>query len=83
MILANWRRSIKCWEQGVADTNKQNLVRLDDVDLDRPIYRIYDLDRFKALLASKVDALVNPTEWCERRSNNPSLKLPDFPVAPE
>lgn len=36
---------------------------LDDADLDRRIYRIYALDRFKALLAAKVDALVNPTKW--------------------
>jgi hypothetical protein len=31
--------------------------------LDRPIYRIYPLDRFKTLLTAKQDAVVNPTKW--------------------
>ncbi|MDE3749378.1 DUF2971 domain-containing protein [Methylobacterium radiotolerans] len=45
------------------DTNARNLIRLQDADLDRPIYRIYELDRFKAMLASGRDAVVNPTKW--------------------
>jgi hypothetical protein len=51
------------WEQRVAETNKRNLLRLDDADLDRRIYRIYALDHFKELLAARVDAVVNPTKW--------------------
>jgi hypothetical protein len=47
----------------MADTNKRNLIRLDDSGLGRPIYRIYALDRFRALLASKQDVVVNPTKW--------------------
>lgn len=41
----------------------RNLIRLSSVDLDRPIYRIYALDRFMGMLATGEDALVNPTKW--------------------
>ncbi|MBT0669173.1 DUF2971 domain-containing protein [Novosphingobium profundi] len=47
----------------MADTNERNLIRLEDGDLDQPVYRIYAIDRFIALLASKNDAVVNPTKW--------------------
>lgn len=47
----------------MTDTNGRNLVALTDADLDQPIYRIYDLNRFEALLASCQDALVNPAKW--------------------
>jgi hypothetical protein len=47
----------------MSDTNERNLIRLKDTDLDQPIYRIYALDRFKAMLASGHDAVVNPTKW--------------------
>ncbi|WP_296201786.1 hypothetical protein [uncultured Hyphomicrobium sp.] len=41
----------------------RSLIRLENADLDQFIYRIYPLDRFKTLLTSKEDALVNPTRW--------------------
>jgi hypothetical protein len=43
------------------DTNQGNVIRIDD--LDESLYRIYALDKFEALLASRCDALVNPTKW--------------------
>lgn len=47
----------------MANTNKRNLIGLEDRDLDQPAYRIYSLDRFKTLLAGKSDAVVNPVKW--------------------
>lgn len=47
----------------MANTNVRNLIRLEQGDLDLPVYRIYALDRFEALLANKHDAMVNPTKW--------------------
>jgi len=47
----------------MTDTTTRNLIRLDDADLGRSIYRIYPLDRFKMLLTAKQDAVVNPTKW--------------------
>jgi hypothetical protein len=44
-------------------TTPDNLIRLNDADLDRQIYRIYSAERFKTLLANKQDAVVNPTKW--------------------
>ena len=41
----------------------QGLVNLADGDLDQKVYRIYGLDRFKALLSSRQDALINPSMW--------------------
>jgi hypothetical protein len=45
----------------LADTNERNLIRLSD--LAQPLYRVYGLDRFEQLLATKYDGLVNPTKW--------------------
>lgn len=41
----------------------RGLVHLSEEELDQPIYRIYALDRFKALVAAGQDALVHPTKW--------------------
>lgn len=43
------------------DTNESNIIRLGN--LDQPLYRVYALDRFEQLLATKDDALLNPTKW--------------------
>jgi hypothetical protein len=44
-----------------SDTNKKNIIRLGN--LDQPLYRVYALDRFEQLVATKYDALLNPTKW--------------------
>ena len=44
-------------------TNCCNYINLTKEQLEIPIYRIYPLHRFKKLLKSKVDALVNPSKW--------------------
>jgi hypothetical protein len=44
-----------------SDTNKRNVIRLGN--LDQPLYRVYALDRFEQLVATKYDALLNPTKW--------------------
>ena len=49
----------------MADTNARNLIRLEWADLDKPVYRIYALDRFETLLANKLDAVVTPTKWAD------------------
>ena len=43
-----------------SDTNENNIIRLSN--LDQPLYRVYALDRFEQLLATKDDALLNPTK---------------------
>lgn len=50
-------------EKRVDDTTERNLVGVSAPDLDEYVYRIYAVDRFKSLLASKEDAVVNPTKW--------------------
>lgn len=47
----------------MTDTNEKNLISLSESDFDSPIYRIYPLEKFEAMLASNQDALVNPTKW--------------------
>lgn len=47
----------------MAAPNTRGLVNLTPDALDLPIYRIYALDRFKALVATATDALVHPTKW--------------------
>ncbi len=49
------------------DMHKRNFVRIDNPDL--PLYRIYPLGRFKDLLVSGHDALLNPTKWADPFEN--------------
>jgi hypothetical protein len=41
----------------------RRLINLRESDLDLPVYRIYPLDRFEALVKTSQDALVWPTKW--------------------
>lgn len=41
----------------------KGVINLEEAELDQPVYRIYAVDRFKALVASGRDALVHPTKW--------------------
>ncbi len=47
----------------MTSTGSSNLIRLQEVELDLPVFRIYDLNRFEAMLTSNQDALVNPSKW--------------------
>ena len=44
---------------------ERTLVNLTEADFDTPVYRLYSIDRFEALLRSGEDALVAPYFWDE------------------
>jgi hypothetical protein len=50
-------------EATLTELKARTLLNLTDADLDRPVYRIYPINRFVHLLSSGRDALVNPSKW--------------------
>ena len=51
------------------DTTDRNLVNLTRAVLGTKVYRIYPLERFEAMLASRIDAVVSPTKWADPFEN--------------
>jgi hypothetical protein len=51
------------------DRPDRNLVNLTRAVLGIKVYRIYPLERFEAMLASRIDAVVSPTKWADPFEN--------------